>query len=179
MLAHDAENNGETQTRSHAHRFGGEKGIEDARLDGLGDARPAVLDFQKYAAVVDSSRAQANHAVLALLLKGVPGIAQQIDQHLLELPRIGLDEGERGVEVEFETDFLRGQSKMLKFCGAHDHLIQGNQPPFGNGIARIRTQLPPYADGAFRLLINHSRTPPWMLRASSRQRSANCAGSTA
>ena len=36
-------------------------------------------------------------------------------------------------------------------------MIQGNQPPFGNGLARIRKQLPQYADGAFRLLINLPR----------------------
>jgi hypothetical protein len=72
MLAHHTENDGEAQTCSHTRRFRGEKGIEDTRLNRFRNARPVVFDFQEYAPVIDSSRAQANHAAAALLLQGVP-----------------------------------------------------------------------------------------------------------
>src|SRR5215469_3678469 len=103
--AHDALNGG--QTKAATRKLGGEKGIEDARLDAFFHAAPVVCDFQAdKVAGLDVERrgvrarcfrrhlANAGgdlNAAIGMGRYGFAGIDYQIHENLLDLGRSGFD----------------------------------------------------------------------------------------
>src|SRR5258705_9029326 len=96
MFAHDAQNYGQTKTGADAGRLGSEKGIKDARLNGLGNPRTVVADFQQHALFCDAPGLHADNAASALRFDGMPRIANQVHQDLLKLPGSPLTNGSTG-----------------------------------------------------------------------------------
>src|SRR5712672_1021192 len=157
MFAHDAKNDGQTKTGADAGRLGSEKGIKDARLNGLGNTRAVVADFQQHALFCDAPGLYTNDATFTLRFDGMARIADQVHQHLLQLPRITIDEGQHRIEIEFHSDILGCGAKTLKFESASDNLIKRNPTSLGTRVPGREQELAQDSAGALRFLENLAR----------------------
>src|SRR6266851_8867833 len=113
MFAHDAQHDGQPQSGPNTRGFGGEKGIEDPRQNDLRYSWPVIGDFQQHPALSDSFGAEPDGAALAVLFDGLLGVTHQIHQHLLQMPRIALDEWKYWVQINLHADFLGGEAEAL------------------------------------------------------------------
>ena len=104
--------------------LGSEKGVKNARLNGLRNSRAVVGDFQKHTLFGNALGLHANRAALALLLDGMPRVSNEVHEHLLELAGITLHEREHGVEIELHADLVVRAAEALQFEGAGDDLIE-------------------------------------------------------
>src|SRR5258707_591051 len=157
MFAHDAKNDGQTKTGADAGRLGGEKRIKDARLNGLRNTRTVVADFQQYALFGDAPGLHTDNAASALRFDGMPRIANQVHQDLLELPGIAVDEREHRIEIEFHPNILGCGVEALKFESASDNLIKRNATSLGTRVPGGEQKLPQDSAGPLRLLKNLAR----------------------
>src|SRR5258706_3020612 len=157
MFAHDAQNDGQTKTGADAGRLGSEKGIKDARLNGLGNTRTVVADFQQHALFGDAPGLHADNAASALRFDGMARIANQVHQDLLELPGIAVDEREHWVAIEFHANILGCGVEALKFESASDHLIERHATPLGTRVPGGEQKLAQDGAGALRFLENLAR----------------------
>src|SRR5712671_3982686 len=157
MFAHDAKNDGQTKTGADAGRLGSEKGIKDARLNGLGNTRTVVADFQQYALFCDAPGLYTNDATFTLRFDRMARIADQVHQHLLELPGIAVDEREHGIEIEFHANILGCGVEALKFESASDNLIKRNATSLGTRVPGGEQKLAQDSAGALRFLENLAR----------------------
>src|SRR6266581_5170820 len=111
----DARSDGEAE--AGAGFFGSEKGVEKALLDFGRNAFAGVADFENdNAAVVIGealgvlTRAQGNGAITA---NAFGGVLHQIDEHLLDLLRIHMDAGRKGIlESEMDVRFFEFRSEQ-------------------------------------------------------------------
>jgi len=126
MFAHDAQYGGQSQPGPNAHGFGGEKGIEDPRKNGLRYSWPVIGDFQQQPPLADSFCSQPDGSALTAVFDGLPRIAHQIHQHLLQVAGIALDEGKSRVQINLHADFFRGKTEALEIHRSLRDLIQGH-----------------------------------------------------
>ena len=124
VLAHDAENDCQPQTGADARRLGRKKWIEDTRLDGLRNSGTVVADFQEHALFGDAPGLHADRAAFTLLLDGLPGIPDQVHEHLLELPGVALHERQHWLEIKLHVDIVGCEAEPLQFESAGDDLIE-------------------------------------------------------
>src|SRR5258708_3354092 len=157
MFAHDAQNDGQTKTGADAGRLGSEKGIKDARLNGLGNTRTVVADFQQYALFGDAPGLHTDNAASALRFDGMPRIANQVHQDLLELPGIAVDKREHRIEIEFHPNILGCGVEALKVQSASDTLIKRNAASLGTRVPGGEQKLPQDSAGPLRFLENLAR----------------------
>ena len=114
VLVHDAVHHGQAHAAALADLLGRVEGLEHAVDHARLDARPAVAHRQLDeragellaacgAGALTARRPQAERD-LALAAHGVARVDAQVEQHLLELHRVGLDRADDGVEVRLELD---------------------------------------------------------------------------
>src|SRR5262249_30656072 len=102
VLADDSQDNGQAQPRANTRGLSSEKRIEDARLDGLRNARTVIFHFEENPALAECARAETNVSLFVLFLERVAGIAHEIHQDLLQLPRVAVNKGKSGIEIELD-----------------------------------------------------------------------------
>src|SRR4029077_4930715 len=154
VFAHDAEDDRQTQAGADARRLGGKEWIEDARLDGLRNSGAIVADLQEHTLIGDASGLDADRAAFALLLDGLPGISNEVHEHLLELPSVALHEGKHGVEIELHVDVVGGEAEALEFEGAGDDLIGRHAAALGPRFPGGKQELAQDGAGPLRFLID-------------------------
>src|SRR5712672_3381075 len=157
MFAHDAQNDGQTKTGADAGRLGSEKGVKDARLNGLGNTWTFVAYFQQPSLFCYAPCLHADNAASALRFDGMPRIANQVHQDLLELPGIAVDEWEHRIEIEFHANVLGRGVEALKFQSASDNLIKRNATSLGTRVPGGEEELGQDSAGALRFLENLAR----------------------
>src|ERR1700756_4037647 len=128
MLAHNAEDYRQAESRADARWLRGEKWVEDACLNGRRNSRPIVADFEEHPFLGDAGGLDANRAAAALFLDGVPRVSYKVHEHLLELPGIAPHERKHRIEVELNVNVFRGGIEVQKFEGARDDLIECDTP---------------------------------------------------
>src|SRR3569623_554374 len=101
MLVDDIANKWETEAGPLAIRRGREERLEDPLAVLFADPRPRVADLDEGGGQIEQLRADD---LPGPRLDRVDRVRDQVDQHLLELTRDGLDHGELGVEVDLEPD---------------------------------------------------------------------------
>src|ERR1700730_540434 len=157
MLAHNTEDNRQPQAGADAPWLGGEEWIENARLDGLRNSRAVVTDFQEHAPFGDALGLHADGAALALLLNGMPSVANEVHEHLLKLAGITLHERQDGVEIELQTDLIGRAAEALQFESAGDDLIERDAAEVGPRIPGGKKQLAQDGAGPLRFLKDLAR----------------------
>src|SRR6266852_4364321 len=131
MFAHDPKNDGQTKTGADSGRLSSEKGIKDARLNGLRNTGTIVADFQQHALFCDAFRLHADSATFTLRVDGLARIADQVHENLLQLPGIAVDEREHRIEIELHADILGCGVEALKFESASYDLVERHATAFG------------------------------------------------
>jgi hypothetical protein len=161
--AHDALNS--SQTKAATRKFGGEKGIEDPRLDAFIHAAPVVCDFQAdKVAGLDIERrgvragcfrrhlANASgdlNAAIGVGRYGFAGIDYQIHKNLLDLARSGFDEQFLGRQIKPKLHSL-GNGSRQKLPGAQHEVREIEGCGDDLTLAGIRQQLTREVRGALR-----------------------------
>ena len=125
-------------------------------------SRAIVRNFQQHAPLADSFCPQLDYSGLAVLFDGLPRVAHQIHQHLLEVTGISLHQRKGGIQINLDADFFGSKAEPLEIHGAVHDLIQGYQTPLRKRFPGVQKQLPEDATGALRFLINlaHFLGPP-------------------
>src|SRR5437868_2214024 len=136
VLTHYAQHDGEAEPGTDAHGFGGEKWIEDAREQRLRNSRAVVLHLQQHPAIAHPFGAHHNISAGALAFEGLPRIADQIHEHLLELSGIALDKRQERIEVQLDTNLFGGQAKTLQFHSPRHNLVERDAAALWPGIPR-------------------------------------------
>ena len=101
MLAHNLAAQRQTDTRSFV--FGGEKRYEDALLHVFEDARSVVPYSDEYPASSVEKGNQVDAGPVASVQR-VHGIAQKIDEHLLDEVGVGRDLERLGIDFSAQRD---------------------------------------------------------------------------
>src|SRR5579871_1351326 len=129
VVADDAGHDGEAQPRPLAALLGGEEGVEH-RVEVLGrDAAPLILHVDLEKSTFWTSLAARRDRHPAALARGVAGVEQQVDQHLLELVRVGRHVRERGVEARDELEVAGVELPLQEGPGALDDGPQRHRAP--------------------------------------------------
>src|SRR5436305_3744183 len=154
VLTHYAVDDGEAEPGAYAHGFGGEKWIEDAREQGLRNSRAVVLHLQQHPAIAHPFGAHHNISAGALAFEGLPRVADQIHEHLLELSGVAFDKRQKRIEVQLDTHLFGGQAKTLQFHGARNNLVERDAATLWPRIPRGQKHLAQNGAGAIGLFKN-------------------------
>ncbi len=140
VFFHDALDGVEAEAGAFSNSFGGEKGLEDMRLDFFGDAGTVVADFYDHASVF----AVGADAKLAFTVHRVDGVIDEVGPDLVEFAAKGIHEqgnaliialhhnsffqlviqnGERGLETLYDVNILhRGLVHVGVFLDGADQV---------------------------------------------------------
>src|ERR1700686_5207027 len=129
VLAHYAEDDGKAEAGANACRLGSEERIEYACLNALRNSRAVVGHFQEDTIFCNALGLYADGATCPLIFDGLTGIADKINEHLLELPGVAVHEGEHGLEIKLDMDIFRNGIKPLQLQRPGDDLVQGDTAP--------------------------------------------------
>ncbi len=138
VLLHDAVAQRQAQSGAVAGLLGGEERVEDARAQRVGNARPRVLD-PEVDAVRRCTGADRQPLVAAVGLERLQGVGQQVEEHLLQLQRVGANR--RKVAVELPHHFDVGQAELF---GHERHRVVDR----AERVARPRAEVAPAREAA-------------------------------
>ena len=151
MFLHDRVGDREAQSRSFAHFFDGEKGIEDLRLHLVGNPRAIVVDLEHDRFLIRVvPRPQHEDAAAVRLQHRLLRVDDQVEQDLLHLMSVGEDLRQAGgerVDHRHVADPLLVRAQGERFA---DHLIDVHHRPGRLALPRERQQVADDARGAFR-----------------------------
>ena len=100
VLANDPDHDGKSQASAHAYGLGGEEGIEDASLNACGNAGAVVGDLELHSVVGSAAGGDADEGRSGVVNQGLAGVADQIEQNLLQLAGVAFDGGEGWREIQ-------------------------------------------------------------------------------
>src|SRR5471030_1799995 len=142
QLAHDVRRDHQAQSQSGAGWFAGGEGLEQAWQDVGAYAGSGVTDLDDTALPGRVGHARGDEqAALRRGRHGVNGVAQQVDQHLLEPSLLGERSEAGGLHLHHQFHAVVAQPFRHQELRVGDHLLQWHGYARGTGLVRKGLEL--------------------------------------
>ena len=139
MVFDDPVRDGETQPRPVPDVFGRKERVEDPPFQPRGNPRTAVADGHLQTVVFDPA-ADTEH-LQRRVLQRIPGVGEDIHEHLLQLNGAARDHGVGGTEIELHGDLPQPQLLADQRQRPQHDLVDGHILVADRGEAAEGTQV--------------------------------------